>query len=244
MNTADVLVDAFQRVRDAVHPATNGLSREELAYRPDPESNSIAWLVWHLTRVQDDHVADLAGSEQVWTSSGWAERFALLLPTDDTGYGHSPDEVTKVVADASSLLGYFEDVHAATLSFVGALGEEDADPRGGSAAGTRRSPSEPVWSAWSRTTSSTRVRRPTSAASSCVAEPPPHSARDGVLTVRARSADVRRVLERVERGDETPDRFRELDEQPTRRTEVGRGRARSPSNSDRPSPIGPAGRRT
>ncbi|MGH9078990.1 MAG: DinB family protein, partial [Acidimicrobiales bacterium] len=72
MTSAEMLEDAFQRIRDAVHPAVNGLSPEELSFRPDSESNSIAWLVWHLTRIQDDHVAGLDGKEQVWTAKGWA----------------------------------------------------------------------------------------------------------------------------------------------------------------------------
>ena len=50
MASSDVLADAFERIRDAVYPAVNGLSAQQLAYRPDGESNSIAWLVWHLTR--------------------------------------------------------------------------------------------------------------------------------------------------------------------------------------------------
>ncbi len=79
MTSIDLLVDAFERVRDAVHPAVNGLSLEELTFRPDSESNSIAWLVWHLTRIQDDHVAGLDGDEQVWTGGGWAARFGLPL---------------------------------------------------------------------------------------------------------------------------------------------------------------------
>jgi hypothetical protein len=54
----------------------------------DPEANSIAWLVWHLTRIQDDHVAGVAGVEQVWTSQGWGERFGLPFDPRDTGYGH------------------------------------------------------------------------------------------------------------------------------------------------------------
>ena len=77
MASSDVLVDAFERIRDAVNPAVNGLSAEQLAFRPDGESNSIGWLVWHLTRIQDDHVAGLQGGEQVWTADGWSERFAL-----------------------------------------------------------------------------------------------------------------------------------------------------------------------
>ncbi len=125
MISADVLVDAFERVRDAVNPAVNGLSPDELAFRPDSESNSIAWLVWHLTRIQDDYVAGLDGSEQVWTARGWAERFALPLDVGDTGYGHDPDMVAKVTADSRSLLGYYEDVHEKTLDFVRSLSESD-----------------------------------------------------------------------------------------------------------------------
>src|ERR1700761_7026780 len=111
MPDSDLLVDAFERIRDAVHPAISGLSPEELAFRPDSASNSIAWLVWHLTRVQDDHVAALHDAEQVWTAGGWLERFSLPLDPADIGFGHSPEEVAVVVADSRLLSGYFEDVH-------------------------------------------------------------------------------------------------------------------------------------
>jgi uncharacterized damage-inducible protein DinB len=123
--SADLLADAFERIRDAVHPAVNGLSTEELAFRPDGASNSIAWLVWHLTRIQDDHVAGLSGEAQVWTAQGWADRFGLTLEVDDTGYGHGPDEVGLVSADAALLLDYFEDVHQATQRYVAALTDEE-----------------------------------------------------------------------------------------------------------------------
>ena len=79
MTSAEVLAETFGRIADAVHAAVEGLSAEELAYRIDSEANSIAWLVWHLARVQDDHVAAVAGTEQLWTSSGWADRFDLPL---------------------------------------------------------------------------------------------------------------------------------------------------------------------
>lgn len=125
MASTDLLMDAFERIRDAVHPAVNGLSPEELAFRPSNESNSIAWLVWHLTRIQDDHVAGLEGGGQVWEVDGWAERFALPLDSSDTGYGHDPEKVASVTADAHSLLGYYEDVHNKTLAFVRDLAEAD-----------------------------------------------------------------------------------------------------------------------
>ena len=127
MGSTDQLMDAFERVRDGVHPAANGLTVEQLSFRPDAESNSIAWLVWHLTRIQDDQVAHLRGDGQRWLEAGWAARFDLPLDPADTGYGHDPEQVGLVVAEASLLLDYFEDVHAATVAYLPMLTEADLE---------------------------------------------------------------------------------------------------------------------
>ena len=79
--------------------------------RLDPAANSIGWLVWHLTRIQDDHVAAVAGTEQVWTADGWAARFDLPFDLQATGYGHGPDEVAAVRVTADLLTGYYDAVH-------------------------------------------------------------------------------------------------------------------------------------
>jgi uncharacterized damage-inducible protein DinB len=125
MSSRDLLADGFERVRDAVHPAVNGLSLDDLTFRIDDGSNSISWLAWHLTRIQDDHVADLDGIEQVWLANGWFDRFDLPLDRADTGYGHGPDDSAKVIVDAPLLLGYFEDVHQKTMRYVETLDEAD-----------------------------------------------------------------------------------------------------------------------
>jgi hypothetical protein len=85
VNVAELLDDAFGRIAEIVHEAIDDLTPDQLARRIDPEANSIAWLVWHLTRVQDDHVAGVAGLPQVWTAGGWEERFGLPLPTSSLG---------------------------------------------------------------------------------------------------------------------------------------------------------------
>ena len=127
MASNDVLIDAFSRVNDAVPTVITGLSRRQLAYRQGGSSNSIAWLVWHLTRVQDSQVADLASTEQVWTAQGFFERFALPLAVEDTGYGHDSAAVDSVVAEAPLLLAYFEAVHARTVEYLAGLSESDLD---------------------------------------------------------------------------------------------------------------------
>jgi hypothetical protein len=104
----------------------DGLTAEQLAFRVDPGANSIAWLVWHLTRIQDDHVADAAQAEQVWTSQGWVERFGLPLDPLATGYGHRAADVAAVrVASGELLVGYHDAVHQQTTRYVEGLGDAD-----------------------------------------------------------------------------------------------------------------------
>jgi uncharacterized damage-inducible protein DinB len=128
MTSADLLVDAFGRIRQVVHRVVDPLTPEQLAIRVDAEANSIAWLVWHLTRIQDDHVADAAQAEQVWTSRGWVERFGLPFDPLATGYGHRADEVAAVQVESGELLvGYHDEVHQQTIRFVERLGDGDLD---------------------------------------------------------------------------------------------------------------------
>ena len=127
MESRDLLLTAFDDVEEAVRGALDGIDPALLTARIDPEANTIAWLVWHLTRVQDDHVADAAGSEQVWTSQGWAARFALPLDDAETGYGATAEEVAAVRADAELLAGYHAAVHARTAEVLRGLSAEDLD---------------------------------------------------------------------------------------------------------------------
>lgn len=127
MDFRDILTDAFGRIREATHGAVEGCSEAVLAYRADPDANSIAWLVWHLTRIQDDHVADVAGVEQQWSAAGWHQRFALPFDVSATGYGQSRDEVAAVAASSELLLGYHDAVHDETTRFLGGLAPGDLD---------------------------------------------------------------------------------------------------------------------
>jgi uncharacterized damage-inducible protein DinB len=130
--TAELLTDGFGRIHDAVHRAVDGLSPGQLAFRPDSEANSIAWLVWHLTRIQDDHIADVARTGQVWTSESdgpsWADRFALPFAASATGYGHGSEAVAAVqVKSADILTGYYDAVHEETIRYVRGLTDADLD---------------------------------------------------------------------------------------------------------------------
>lgn len=127
IQTNDLLADAYDRIRQGVHRLADGCSEQDLAYRPDPDANSIAWLLWHLTRVMDDHVSEIADRDQVWTAEDWAGRFELPLPESDTGYGHTSDQVATVIAPTDLLVGYHDDVQSMVAETLAALDADDLD---------------------------------------------------------------------------------------------------------------------
>lgn len=127
MKANELLLDAFGRIREAVAAVVEGTDDEALTRRPTGNGNSIAWLLWHLGRVEDAQVGSAAGLEQVWTSQGFVGRFNLPLPVRDTGYGHSASNVDAVRAAPELLLEYYDAVHRQTVEFLESLGAEDFD---------------------------------------------------------------------------------------------------------------------
>ena len=128
--SAELLVDGFGRIRENVAGVLSGLTPDQLAHQVAPGANPISWLVWHLTRVQDDHVANAFGAEQVWSADGWAGRFGLRPEMMDHGYGHSAAEVTEIAAATASaelLAEYHEATYAQTVKLVAEVTNADLD---------------------------------------------------------------------------------------------------------------------
>ncbi|WP_134740503.1 DUF664 domain-containing protein [Nocardioides sp. 503] len=127
MTPAALLTELFERVLTSGEAAVDGLTEDQLATRPGEDANPIAWLVWHLARVQDDHVAAVAGLEQVYTAQGYAARFDLPFEVSAIGYGQSSEEVGRVRADAALLTDYLRAVHAQTTGYLAGLEADDLD---------------------------------------------------------------------------------------------------------------------
>jgi hypothetical protein len=127
MRSAELVVDGFERISQHVHRTLDGLPAAALTVRLDPDANTIAWLVWHLTRNQDDHLADAFDGEQLWTTQGWADRFALPFDVHATGYGQRSNEVAAVQAPTELLQGYHEAVASQTLDYLKPVTDADLD---------------------------------------------------------------------------------------------------------------------
>lgn len=128
METSDILIDAFGRIRGTVHRAAEGLDTAGLAYRPDADANSIAWLVWHLTRIQDDHVAEIADQVQVWHDGPWAEQLGFAGDLNDTGFGHTSEQVAALRPDSPDpLLAYHDAVADRSIEYASAITPDELD---------------------------------------------------------------------------------------------------------------------
>ena len=129
MRARDILLDLYSRIPEHLTPAVEGLSPEELTIQPEPGSNTIGWLAWHLTRVQDSHVAEVMETDQIWVSGDWHRRFGLAeADPSNTGWRHTPAQMAEIRPEsAEALLEYYRVVADRTLEYLRTLTEEDLD---------------------------------------------------------------------------------------------------------------------
>ena len=109
------IVDAgLRETFDDLVTALDGLTCDELNWRPTLESNSISWLVWHMARVEDNWVnLRLRGKDSVWDAEGWSEQ--LGVDVQGNGWGQSAEEIRGMPRiDVEHAMRYYRNVRAVT----------------------------------------------------------------------------------------------------------------------------------
>ena len=137
------LKEFIQRCLDQNHESlvrsVEGLSQRELSWRPDPQSMSIGFLIWHYGRTLDRWIhTRVLESLQLW-EKGWASQFDQVPPDpDNTGYGHTAEQLGQFQAPSSSiLLGYAKVAKDKTMEFLDGVDDDILEqvklvnPRGG-----------------------------------------------------------------------------------------------------------------
>ena len=128
MEWQDLLADGYDRVSQSLERTLKGLTQDDVNEQPHPDCNSVGWLAWHLTRVQDDHVAGLMGEEQLWTKDGWHAKFNRAPETKDIGFGHTSEQVAAFKSpDAKTVLEYHQAVLERSKRYFSTLSAADLD---------------------------------------------------------------------------------------------------------------------
>jgi len=124
---SDLLLDAFGRIQESTHDVLDGLSDEQLSTPVASRANTIGWLIWHISRLIDDHIADVASLDQLWTSERWAHRFGLPFPIQAIGYGQTIEQAQSVRVSGQLLREYFDAAHGMAVEFVRTVTDTDLD---------------------------------------------------------------------------------------------------------------------
>jgi len=128
MEWQELLRDGYGRVFQVLKKALSGMTQDDLNEQPHPDCNSMGWLTWHLTRVQDDHIADLMGEEQLWIKDGWYARFNRAPEPKDIGFGHTSEEVAAFKSpEVKILLDYHSAVLERSERYISSLSMSDLD---------------------------------------------------------------------------------------------------------------------
>jgi hypothetical protein len=128
MEGAELIADALGRINRILHRSMEGEAAELLNKQPSPDTNSMAWLAWHLTRVQDHHISDLLEVPQLWISGGWHERFGMAADEKETGTGHTSEQVAALKVESADLpLAYNDAVLERAKAYLATVKPEDLD---------------------------------------------------------------------------------------------------------------------
>lgn len=122
----DLLIAMLERSRHRFDRALKDVTPQQAntapAPRTAPRTNSLTWLVWHTAREIDLQVSALAGSEPLWTASGFTARFRLELPDDTEDWRHTPGEADLVrVEDLGLLWDYLDASYALIGDYLATL---------------------------------------------------------------------------------------------------------------------------
>jgi hypothetical protein len=128
MEWRDLVLDGYGRILEELEVALDGLAEAELDQLPRPDCNSMGWLAWHLTRVQDDHIADLMGETQLWIKDEWNARFNRPADPKDIGWGHTSEQVAAFRSPGTDvLLDYHRAVLERTKRYIVGLSAAELD---------------------------------------------------------------------------------------------------------------------
>lgn len=136
MDAKDLLVEALERIRSRTQRTLDDLTLKDVHRQPSPDSNSIAWLIWHLTRVQDTSLSGIMGIEQAWVIDGWHAKFGLPPDAKMDGFGDTPEQVAAFrVPSIQVLLDYHNHIAERSKAYIANLTGTDLD----------RTLNEPQW---------------------------------------------------------------------------------------------------
>lgn len=123
LHSRDVAPDTAWSFEDLL---LDGLDKSQFRVIPDGEEHSLAWILWHLSRIEDVTMNLLvAGRDQVFESGGWMEKIKSPIKHTANGTGKDVTQALSDAVDIAALHAYRHAVGRTTREIVQALTKAD-----------------------------------------------------------------------------------------------------------------------
>ena len=128
MDTIKFIEQCKNQVYQRFTKTLEGLTPEQLVWRPAPHANCIAEIVLHVARGEDEMIRTMAGlGPELWESQKWREHFGYQEEQlHEKGFQFLKDG-NLTPPQLEDLLDYLEALHQDTLSKLNSLTAEDLD---------------------------------------------------------------------------------------------------------------------
>jgi hypothetical protein len=123
MNAKEMVVASLNQTWSYLNRSLDGLTQEDVAWKPREQCNSIAFILWHTVRVEDYFFTRVLQSKTaVYEADGWMEK---LGTPPDSGYGYTAEQLQSwPVPKLEDLRGYAEAVRQSSLAYIEQLTPE------------------------------------------------------------------------------------------------------------------------
>ena len=126
MDTIQFITQSMEQVQLRLLVTCEGLTREQVLWRPFPHANNIGFILWHLGRSDDARVTGLsAGSKDIWETERWHEKFEQPMASPDPGDRLGFQK--RRIPELNILLAYLETAHERFKGFMKTVTTSDLD---------------------------------------------------------------------------------------------------------------------
>lgn len=127
MAATDVISTSLERNWSMVGRALEGLDDAIMARQPNDDSNSIAWLMFHMNRVVDLFFNErLQSKPHIWVKDGWHQKFGMDDNPANNGQGWTKEQLAQWTPPSKELLmAYSEAVKECAREYLKALTDEE-----------------------------------------------------------------------------------------------------------------------
>ena len=121
MDVKQLVTETLQEIDKDLEAALEGLTTEEMDWRPGDEANSIGFTLWHLIRAEDHWLSGFAMKlSDLFERDGWDKCWGMAGAS--TGWGYGKEELAAFVTPPiKELWQYGRDVRTRTLEYMASI---------------------------------------------------------------------------------------------------------------------------